>query len=52
VLAKACALAGIEFSTRKAHRASYDCEKTAELFCVIVNRWHQALGWPPSDPTG
>jgi ribonuclease T len=52
VLAKACVMAGIEFSARKAHRASYDCEKTAELFCVIVNRWHQALGWPPSDPTG
>ena len=52
VLAKACAMAKIEFSTRKAHRASYDCEKTAELFCVIVNRWQQALGWPPADPSG
>jgi len=52
VLAKACAMANIEFSTRKAHRASYDCEKTAELFCVIVNRWQQALGWPPADPSG
>ncbi|MBK9469451.1 MAG: ribonuclease T [Gammaproteobacteria bacterium] len=52
VLAKACAMAGIEFSARKAHRASYDCEKTAELFCVIVNRWQQALGWPPADPSG
>ena len=52
VLAKACAMAGIEFSTRKAHRAGYDCEKTAQLFCTIVNRWQQALGWPPADPSG
>jgi ribonuclease T len=52
VLAKACALADIEFSPRKAHRAGYDCEKTAQLFCTIVNRWHQALGWPPTDPSG
>lgn len=51
VLAKACVLAGIEFSTRKAHRAGYDCEKTAELFCAIVNRWHRAVGWPPA-PAG
>ena len=48
VLAKACALAGIEFSTRKAHRAGYDCEKTAELFCTIVNCWQHAVGWPPA----
>jgi ribonuclease T len=48
VLAKACGMAGIEFSTRKAHRAGYDCEKTAELFCSIVNRWKDAGGWPPA----
>ncbi len=48
VLAKACAMAGIEFSTRKAHRAGYDCEKTAELFCTILNDWQRAVGWPPA----
>lgn len=48
VLARACEMAGIEFSTRKAHRAGYDCEKTAELFCAIVNRWKDAGGWPPA----
>jgi ribonuclease T len=25
----------------KAHSALYDAEKTAELFCLIVNRWKQ-----------
>ncbi len=48
VLARACEMAGIEFSTRKAHRAGYDCGKTAELFCAIVNRWKDAGGWPPA----
>ncbi len=48
VLAKACEMAGIEFSTRKAHRAGYDCEKTAELFCTILNDWQRAVGWPPA----
>ena len=48
VLARACEMAGIDFSTRKAHRAGYDCEKTAELFCAIVNRWKDAGGWPPA----
>ncbi|MFM7275069.1 MAG: ribonuclease T [Gammaproteobacteria bacterium] len=48
VLARACEMAGIDFSTRKAHRAGYDCEKTAELFCSIVNRWKDAGGWPPA----
>jgi ribonuclease T len=52
VLAKACAMAGIEFSTRKAHRAGYDCEKTAELFCTIVNDWQRAMGWPPAGAGG
>jgi ribonuclease T len=48
VLARACEKAEIEFSARKAHRAGYDCEKTAELFCSIVNRWKDAGGWPPA----
>src|SRR5690606_34102449 len=34
VLAKACQLAGIEFSSREAHSALYDTKKTAELFCT------------------
>ena len=46
VLAKACELAGIEFNAREAHSAIYDAEKTAELFCAIVNRWQDLGGWP------
>jgi ribonuclease T len=46
VLAKACQLAGIEFSNSEAHTALYDAEKTAALFCHIVNRWKDLGGWP------
>ncbi len=37
VLAKACKAAKIPFDTKKAHSAIYDAERTAELFCTIVN---------------
>ncbi|SDU00925.1 RNAse T [Halopseudomonas salegens] len=46
VLAKACAAAGIDFDGHEAHSARYDTEKTAELFCAIVNRWREMGGWP------
>lgn len=46
VLSKACEAAGIEFNDREAHSARYDAEKTAELFCRIVNRWRELGGWP------
>ncbi len=39
VLAKAAELAGIAWDNNEAHSALYDAEKTAELFCLIVNRW-------------
>ena len=45
VLAKACQVAGIEFDGKKAHSALYDTTKTAELFCIIVNRWKELGGW-------
>lgn len=45
VLAKACKAAGIDFDNNSAHSASYDTEKTAELFCTIINTWHQLGGW-------
>ncbi|MDY6890846.1 MAG: ribonuclease T [Pseudomonadota bacterium] len=45
VLAKACQMAGIEFDPKQAHRALYDANKTAELFCTIVNRWKELGGW-------
>ena len=45
VLAKACQAAGIPFDGKEAHSARYDTEKTAELFCGIVNSWKQMGGW-------
>ncbi|KZY33415.1 MULTISPECIES: ribonuclease T [unclassified Oleiphilus] len=48
VLAKACGAAGIEFDGKAAHTAKYDTEKTAELFCKIVNKWQHLGGWPLS----
>ena len=48
VLAKACSAADIDFDGREAHSARYDTEKTAELFCGIVNRWREMGGWPPA----
>ena len=44
VLSRACAAAGIEFSSEAAHSAEYDCDKTADLFCTIVNRWRELGG--------
>ena len=46
VLSRACEVARIEFDDRQAHSARYDAEKTAELFCGIVNRWKELGGWP------
>jgi len=46
VLAKACRCAGLEFSNSSAHSAAYDAEKTADLFCFIVNKWKECGGWP------
>jgi len=37
VLAKATLAAGIPFDTKEAHSAIYDAEKTAALFCKILN---------------
>lgn len=46
VLAKACQQAGIAFDNKEAHSALYDTERTAELFCFIVNKWRTLGGWP------
>ena len=62
VLAKAAMVAGLDWDPSSAHSASYDAERTAELFCLVCNRLRgsaleaqaraQALGWQPqpSDP--
>ncbi|HJW06059.1 MAG TPA: ribonuclease T [Rhodanobacter sp.] len=41
VLSKAVQAAGHAFDSREAHSAVYDAERTAELFCSVVNRWRQ-----------
>ncbi|CUA83147.1 ribonuclease T [Pseudidiomarina woesei] len=46
VLIKACQAAGIEFDSKQAHSAVYDTERTAELFCYMVNRYKTLGGWP------
>lgn len=50
VLAQACARAGIAFNNADAHSAAYDAERTAELFCLIVNRWQSLGGWQWPEP--
>ena len=49
-LAKACFHAGIAFDNNDAHSARYDTQKTADLFCFMVNRWKSLGGWPPPTP--
>lgn len=44
VLAKAVRTAGLDWDDAEAHSAIYDAEKTAELFCTIVNRYRAEGG--------
>lgn len=44
VLSRAVQAAGIDWDNDQAHSASYDTLKTAELFCIIVNRWRRSTG--------
>ena len=39
VLARACKAAGLDFDGKNAHSALYDTQKTAELFCYILNHY-------------
>ena len=39
VLSRAVQAAGFEWNANEAHSAVYDTERTALLFCDIVNRW-------------
>lgn len=41
VLARAVQAAGIEWNSSEAHSAIYDAERTADLFCKIVNYWDE-----------
>ena len=39
VLSRAVEKAGIKWDSSEAHSARYDAERTAELFCKVINRW-------------
>lgn len=41
VLAKAAQAAGLAWDHTEAHSAVYDAERTADLFCTIINTWHE-----------
>lgn len=55
VLAKAVMISGLEWDKASAHSASYDAERTADVFCLVCNRLRasflgahsraRALGW-------
>ncbi len=45
VLSRAVQAAGLDWNESEAHSALYDTEKTAELFCAIVNRWKILTGF-------
>ena len=45
VLAKAATIAGLGWDNASAHSASYDAERTAELFCTICNELAGSFQW-------
>ncbi len=47
VLARSVQSADIEWDSSQAHTAIYDTEKTAELFCKVVNRWQESVDQHP-----
>ena len=40
VLAKAASAVGLKWDSAEAHSAAYDAELTADLFCMICNKFH------------
>ncbi|RDZ28993.1 ribonuclease T [Lysobacter silvisoli] len=44
VLARAVQAAGFHWNAEEAHSAVYDAERTAELFCKVVNAWPAPVG--------
>jgi len=45
VLSRSVQAAGLDWNESEAHSAIYDTEKTAALFCAIVNRWKILTGF-------
>ena len=41
VLSRAMQAAGLPWDDGQAHSAVYDAERTADLFCTVLNRWEQ-----------
>jgi ribonuclease T len=41
VLARAAREAGLSWDNAEAHSATYDAEKTADIFCDVMNRWNR-----------
>ena len=53
VLSEICRRANIEFQHMEAHSARYDAERTAQVFCQIVNSWSVEPGnWFPEPVEG
>ena len=44
VLARSVKAAGFDWDATEAHSAVYDTEKTADLFCNIINKWEESIG--------
>jgi ribonuclease T len=51
VLARAVKAAGFDWDSEKAHSAVYDTERTADLFCAVINRWHEFNPHQPKKTT-
>lgn len=44
VLARSLKAAGFSWDANEAHSAVYDTEKTAQLYCNIINKWEENIG--------
>ncbi len=44
VLSRAVQAAGLSWDSAEAHSAIYDAERTADLFCAVLNRWDELRG--------
>ncbi|APZ43804.1 ribonuclease T [Acidihalobacter ferrooxydans] len=42
VLSRAARAAGLEWNDESAHSATYDAERTADLFCSVINLWNRS----------
>lgn len=51
VLSRAVQAAGLPWDGDQAHSAVYDTERTAQLFCAVLNRWRRFSTDEPAAPT-